>query len=288
MSKAIVIEQLSYAYPPMISDQTPVWVLQGVDLEVEQGEFLSIMGPTGVGKSTLCLALIGIVPQSTGGTIKGNVHVQGLNTKRCPVPVLAQHIGMVFQEPETQLFNPTAEAEVAFGLENLGFSAEEIADRIDWALGVVGIRSLRERHPAQMSGGEKQRLAIASILAMRPSIMVLDEPTSNLDPAGKQEVFAAVADLRESYGMTVVMIEHESEYIAEHSDRVVVLSEGVVSRVAAPADVFGDVPGMRSVGLAVPQVSEVAACLSSEHAMDIACTRLEEASQLLMGKLDER
>ncbi len=288
MSKAIAIKQLSYAYPPLVRGQAPVWVLQDIDLEIEQGEFVSIMGPTGIGKSTLCLALVGIVPQSTGGTIKGDVFVHGMNTKQHPVPELAQQVGLVFQDPETQLFNPTAEAEVAFGLESLGIPPDEIGRRIDWALEVVGIRSLRERHPAQMSGGEKQRLAVASILAMKPSIIVLDEPTSNLDPAGKQEVFAAVAALREAHGATIVIVEHESEYIAEHSDRVVVMSEGTVTLAAPPAEVFGDLPRMRSAGLAVPQVSEVAACLNEQHGMRIACTRLDEASRLLRSQFDAR
>lgn len=258
-------------------------MLKDITLEVEEGEFLSIMGPTGVGKSTLCLALNGIVPQSTGGVIKGDVLVDGLNTKRHPVADLAQHVGMVFQEPETQLFNMTVEAELAFGLESLGIPREEILERIEWALALVGMGQFQRRSPFHLSGGQKQRVAIAAILAMTPKILVLDEPTASLDPRGKTEVFSVVRQLRQQRGMTIIMVEHESERIAEFSDRVIALRNGQVELEGPPAQVFAQVEQMQEIGLAVPQVSELAHCLNRQNNTSFAFTQLDEAYQALIS-----
>lgn len=281
MSKIIEINNLSYRYPSVIQDQETEWVLKGIDLTVEEGEFLSIMGPTGVGKTTLCLALNGTVPQSTGGVIKGDVLVSGLNTKRVPVAELAQHVGLVFQDPETQLFNMSVEAEVAFGLECIGIPRDEMLERIDWALSVVGMSEFRERSPFQLSGGQKQRVAIASILAMTPKILVLDEPTASLDPQGKTEVFKIVRELRQKRGMTIIMVEHESERIAEFSDRVVILQDGKVELSGSPADVFSQFERIQSFGLAVPQVSELAYTLNQRHQTNLMFTQRDEAFNIL-------
>jgi energy-coupling factor transporter ATP-binding protein EcfA2 len=243
------------------------------------------MGPTGAGKSTLCLALNGIVPHSTGGVIKGEVLVEGLNTKRHPVARLAQSVGLVFQEPETQLFNMSVEAEVAFGLENLGLPPQEIAERIEWALALVGLRDLRRRSPFQLSGGQKQRVAIASILAMTPKILVLDEPTANLDPLGKTEVFSVVRQLRQQRGMTIIMVEHESERMAEFSDRVVVLNNGRIELMGTPQQVFAQVEQMQMIGLATPQVSQLAHCLNQTYQTGFAFTQLDEAYHTLARQL---
>lgn len=277
MTNIITIENLGYAYPALQPEDEPEWVLRGVDLEIAEGEFVSIMGATGVGKTTLCLALNGIVPQSTGGVIRGDVHVDGLNTKRHPVAELARRVGVVFQEPETQLFNMTVESEVAFGLESLGLPRQEIQERVTWALSVVEMGAYRRRSPFKLSGGQKQRVAIASILAMSPKILVLDEPTASLDPLGKMEVFSIVRELRQRRGMTIIMVEHESEHIAEFSDRVVVLHEGKVEMADTPAKVFAQGEAMRALGLAVPQVSELAHCLNRRHNTDYAFTQLDEA-----------
>jgi energy-coupling factor transporter ATP-binding protein EcfA2 len=258
-------------------------VLKGIDLEVERGEFVSIMGPTGVGKTTLCLALNGIVPQSTGGTIRGEVVVAGLNTRQHPVPELASQVGVVFQDPESQFFNMTVEDEVAFGPESLGLDPHEIRERVDWALTVVGMNPHRHRSPFQLSGGEKQRVAIAAILAMTPRILVLDEPTSGLDPLGKAQVFRVVRELKQRDGMTIVMVEQESEKIAEFSDRVLVLHEGKVALVDTPDQVFAQVEWMHEIGLAVPQVSELAHLFNTRRNASYVFTSLEGAYQALAG-----
>ncbi len=284
MSAIVRIENLGYAYPPVIPGEQAPWVLNGVDLEIEQGEFLSIMGLTGAGKTTLCLALNGIVPQSTGGKIRGAVWVGDVNTKRHPVADLARRVGLVFQEPETQLFNMTVEAEVAFGLESIGLPRQEIGQRINWALALVGMQDHKRRSPFQLSGGEKQRVAIASILALRPQIIVLDEPTASLDPIGKSEVFRIVGELQRQSGLTIVMVEHKSEQIAEFSDRVVVLEGGVVVERGSPREIFRQIERMEEIGLAVPQVSELAGCLDGSARKNRLFTRIDEAFEALSDR----
>lgn len=281
------IRDLSFAYAPLVPGRDLGWALRGINLEVRQGEFLSIMGPTGAGKTTLCMALNGIVPQFSGGKIKGKVLVDGLDTRSTPVPELARRVGLVFQEPETQIFNMTVELEVAFGLENLGLPVVEIEERITWALAQVGASHLRHRPPFQLSGGEKQRVAIASVLAMTPMVLVLDEPTSNLDPEGKMEVFSAVSQLRDQRDLTIVMVEHESEHIAAFSDRVVVLQEGEIALEGPPQAVFPQLEAMREIGVAVPQVTELAECLNRQYRKDYAFIRLRQARAALEAWLSD-
>ena len=281
MNVLISVRGLGFAYPALEPGAEAPWVLERVDLDIERGEFLSIMGPTGSGKSTLCLALVGIVPQSTGGLIRGEVRVDGLDTKTEAVASLAGRVGVVFQDPETQLFNMNVEAEIAFGLENKGVAPEEMAERIDWAAHTVGIEGLLDRSPFELSGGQKQRVAIAAVLAMTPDALVLDEPTASLDPRGTQEVFAVVRDLRRQRGMTIVMVEQDAESVAEFSDRVAVLAEGRVRRIGSPREVFACVDEFEDLGLRVPQVTEVAERLNRRHGTVHRFTRLEEAALAL-------
>ena len=272
----IVIRDLHYAYPPVVPDGEPVSVLRGIDLEVEKGEFVALMGPTGVGKTTLCLALNGIVPRSMGGVFRGDVLVSGLNTREHPVPMLASKVGVVFQDPESQFFNMTVEDEVAFGPESLGIPAADIAERIRWALSVVQMSEYQDRSPLQLSGGQKQRVAIASILAMKPGVIVLDEPTSGLDPMGKCEVFSVIHELKQRDDITVLMVEQEAERIAEFSDRVIVMDDGKIAMTGTPSEVFCQVERMHEIGLAVPQVSELGRSLGDETRR-FSFTRFEEA-----------
>ena len=173
MTPLVEVRDLWYAYPAL-AGVAPEWVLRGVNLQLRMGEVVGLLGATGAGKSTLALALNGSVPQSTGGQVRGEVVIEGLDSKRHPVAELATRVGIVFQDPETQFLQTTVEAEVAFGPENLGLPVAEIEQRVTWALGAVGLIELRQRAPAQLSGGEQQRVAIAAILAMRPRILVLD------------------------------------------------------------------------------------------------------------------
>jgi energy-coupling factor transporter ATP-binding protein EcfA2 len=277
----ITIDSLSYAYPAPQPGSEPEWVLRDLSLTVEAGEFLAVMGPTGCGKTTLCLALNGIVPRLTGGVIRGEVRVAGLNPRSQPVAELARRVGLVFQESESQLFQYNVESEVAFGLENLGIPPADIHRRVSWALDLVHLQDHARIPLAALSGGQKQRVAIASILAMRPEVLVLDEPTANLDPSGKTEVFAAVAELRRTYGTTVIFVSHESEFIAEFSGRVAILNEGRVVLDGSPEAVFSQLQHLREIGLDVPQVRELADCLNRLGCGDFSFYQ-EEAAYLAL------
>ena len=276
---------MHYAYPPLVTDGQPVSVFQGLNLTIDRGQFVSIMGPTGIGKTTLCLTLNGIVPHSTGGVFKGDVWVEGANTKETDVATLASVVGIVFQDPESQFFNMAVEDEVAFGPESLGLEPKLIEERIEWALEMVGMQEFRRRSPFHLSGGQKQRVAIASILAMQPKILVLDEPTSGLDPIGKAEVFRVVRELKRQEGMTIIMVEQDAEKIAEFSDRVVVLGSSGVVLEGTPREVFAQAEAMAEIGLAIPQVSEFAVLHNRRWGTDYDFVQLDEAYETLVIEL---
>ena len=258
----IAIENLYYAYPSPASDSEAVPVLQGVNLEIGRGESVALLGRVGVGKTTLCMALNGLVPQVTGGIFRGNVRVLGLNTKEHPVADLAQHVGLVFQDPESQLVQMRVEDEVAFGPENLGVPTAEIEERVTWALEAVGLAGYRDRSPLLLSGGEKQRLAIAAMLAMHPRVLVLDEPTASLDPAGKAAVFRVLQELRRRQDITIFMATQEMERITRFADRVLVLHQGQIVLDGPPARILAQVPRLEELGIGAPQIMELAHLLS--------------------------
>lgn len=282
----IVIEGLHYAYPSLTPGGEPVVALRGIDLRVEQGEFLALMGRIGAGKTTLCLSLNGLVPHATGGLIRGDVIILGRNTKTQPVAELSTQVGLVFQNPEEQLFHLRVEDEVAFGPENLGLPREEIARRVTWALRAVGLEEFRQRSPLSLSGGEKQRLAIAAVLAMRPRILVLDEPTASLDPQGAAEVFATLRELRRTMPLTIVMATQDSEWVAEQADRLAVLDQGRIALLGPPDELLSQVERLHTQGVGVPQVAEAAAQLNARLGTAFRFTRLDEAAGVLAGDLD--
>ena len=209
MIEAILIEQLRFAYPPLSPGADAPWVIDGLELRACQGEWLAVMGANDAGKTTLCLLLAGLAPHLTGGEMEGWIRVAGRDTAEYPPPALADTVGFVFQVPEMQLFNPTVEAELAWGLENLGLPVPEIRARLDEVLGLFRLQHLRHRAPGELSGGERKRVALASVLAMRPSLLILDEPMGGLDPAGQREVLDALSRLRRDRSTTIVMTESD-------------------------------------------------------------------------------
>jgi energy-coupling factor transport system ATP-binding protein len=281
----IDIHGLSYAYPVYVAGTESENVLKGLELRVKKGEFVSIMGPTGAGKTTLCLSLNGIVPHSMGGKFGGNVVICGANTKGTSIAELAKKVGIVFQDPESQLFSMTVADEVAFGLENQGVPRKEMEERIQAALQMVDMSAFTERSPFHLSGGQKQRVAIASILAMEPEILVLDEPTSGLDPIGKGEVFRVVDRLRKEKDMTIIMVEHESERIAEFSDRVLILDQGRIVLDGPPREIFNQVEQLRTIGVSIPQMAELSSGLRGKGCGDCHFITLEEGENYFAGKV---
>lgn len=252
MSKdIIVVENLFYYYP---HSKEPA--LKGINLKVKEGEIVTIMGHTGCGKSTLCLTFNGIIPHAIGGDLEGKVVIDGLDVMDHDIPELARRVGMVFQDPETQLFSVTVKSEVAFGPENLMLPREKIIERVNWALEATRLKGYEERAPTRLSGGEKQQVALAAAMAMRPKILVLDEPTSELDPAGTSKIFSLIRELNERYGITFVIIEHKEEAI-KLSDRIILMKDGRVIGQGRPPEVFSDMNSVKESRVRSPQISQL-------------------------------
>lgn len=232
--KKIVVENLKYKYP-----LTNELALKGISFEVEKGEFIGIIGKNSAGKSTLCQSLIGLVPHFYKGGYGGKVFVDGLEVGKNEISEISTKVGIVFQNPFTQVTGSklTVYEEIAFGLENMGISREEMKERIEYSLKLLDIYKFKDRNPFDLSGGQMQRMAIASIIAMRPEIIVLDEPTSQLDPQGSEEVFKSIQSLSKE-GMTVIMVEHKIEKIAKYSDRVLLLDNGSIVDFDVPQKIF--------------------------------------------------
>jgi energy-coupling factor transporter ATP-binding protein EcfA2 len=278
-----------YRYPPVIEGGTPVTALDGISFSLEPGKVLGVTGTTSSGKSTLCLAMNGLVPHSTGGSLRGDVLIGGVNTKTSSVPELSGRVGLVFQDPESNLVGLNVEDEVAFGPENLGVPPAEIAARVEWSLRAVGMLDARDRTSARLSGGQKQRVAIAAVLAMQPELLVLDEPTAQLDPAGKDEVVAAIAGLRArgSRSLTVVIVEQDADILLRFADELLVLDGGRVVLAGKPAQVLGQVPELLRLGVTAPQVVELMYRLEQEIGKPLACLTREQARDALAALLDE-
>ena len=211
-------------------------------------------GANGAGKSTLCAALAGFIPHHFHGELRGHVRVDELDTATTPLAELVTHVGLVFQNPFNQLSYAklTLAEEVAFGLENLGVPREEMRRRVSAALELVGLSALAERSPYELSGGELQRVALASILVMEPRVLVLDEPTAQLDPIGTRQVFNVIRSIISAHKCTVVMVEQKIEWVAAFADRVIVLDAGEVVLDGTPRQVFTSAR-MDAVGIVVPR-----------------------------------
>ncbi|MBI9045356.1 MAG: ATP-binding cassette domain-containing protein [Anaerolineaceae bacterium] len=238
--------------------------LKGINLTIYEGEYVALMGLNGAGKTTLELCLNGVIPNMIVGDYEGEVIVEGKDTYDTPVREMAKSVGMVFDNPAFQISQMFVAEEIALGMESLGISSEIMHSRVPEVLEIVGLAGLEERSPFGLSGGQQQRLAIASALAMEPNILVMDEPTSNVDPIGKEEIFAVAEDLNKKRGMTVIMAEHEVEVIAAYADRVVVLEDGEVILNGTPHEVFSNIEEFHRLGLRLPQVTEFAYQLEKE------------------------
>jgi energy-coupling factor transporter ATP-binding protein EcfA2 len=251
MESMAVIESksLTYTYPgaskPSISDVT---------IKVEKGEFVLITGPSGCGKTTLCRCFNGLIPHFYQGELTGEMIVAGKDVTKFQTHELAKHVGLVFQNPENQLFALSIEKDVAFGLENLGFSRPEMRERVDWALKLTGIYDIRDRSPHEVSGGQQQRVAIAAVLAMQPEIIVLDEPTSFLDPLSAERIFEVIHELNQRLGITVVLVEHRLDLTARYATHIVIMDRGKVCSNGDTREVLSN-EETRLVGVGIPKAT---------------------------------
>lgn len=252
MGYAIEVSGLWYRYPTAKD-----FVLRGVDLRVGPGEFLGILGPTGSGKTTLCMCLNGLIPHYAGGEMIGEVKIFGESTRAKTIAELSRRIGIIFQDPDSQLITSSVEDEVAFGPRNRGLDEEEVGRIVDECLRRVGISHLRGRVPQTCSGGEKQKIAIAAAIAGRPDIIVFDEATSDLDPISVRDVFGLAAELHES-GRTIIFVTHEVELLAEYATRIAILADGRIRLEGDPRSVFSRWEEFEELGLRLPQVVQLA------------------------------
>ena len=252
----IKLENVSYSYP-----RAKEWALKKINLTIARAELLVVMGKDGAGKSTFCKLFNGIIPHSAGGRLLGNIEVDGISVASASVPELARKVGMVLDDPQTQLFATSARREEAFGPENLLLPREEIEQRVTRALAAVGLAGYEERAPGTLSGGEKQRLVIAAALAMEGKILVMDEPTSGLDPGGTADFFSVLGDIREKHQLTVIMTTHDSEKASEFADRVCVLKDGAVAACDTPRAIFSNAALLRENGIRPPDVCALAGFL---------------------------
>ena len=278
-SEIISVESLTYQYA--LAERP---ALLDINLTVDRGEYLAIVGPCGAGKTTLALSMNGIVPHMMMGEMSGHVLVDGHDTIQGQVREMARTVGMVFDNPEFQLSQSSVLSEMALGLENIGVPREDMLQRIAEALEIVGLSGFEERSPMALSGGQQQRLAIGAALVMYPQVLVLDEPTSNLDPIGKEEVFSVAARLNQEHEMTIVIVEHEVEVIASYADRVIIMDEGSIVSSGSASAVFTDVDNLRRVGVRPPQVTEVVSGLAKRgYSFSTLPVTLEEAETEFSG-----
>jgi len=247
------LQNVIYKYPLTTSP-----VLRDINLQINEGEFVTLVGPNGAGKSTLCYTLAGFVPHFFKGELTGTVEVAGLETHASTLDEWVMNVGLAFQNPFNQISGAkyTVFEEIAFGLENIGVPRDEIADRVEAAMKLTDISDLADRSPYSLSGGQQQRVALTSILVMQPKVLVLDEPTSQMDPIGTREVFSVIRKMAEQ-GMTVILVEHKVEWIAQFADRVIALKDGQILLEGTPGEVLTS-PILEESGFGISRYTSVA------------------------------
>ncbi|MDH5783020.1 MAG: ATP-binding cassette domain-containing protein [Candidatus Bathyarchaeota archaeon] len=276
----IEVKNLTYTYP---GGTQPA--IKNVSLTIENGDFVVLTGPSGCGKTTLCRCFNGLIPHFYAGKLEGELTVARLDVTEHPIYEMACRVGLVFQNPENQLFALSVEKDVAFGLENLGLPRDEMRKRVDWALQMTGIEELRERAPHELSGGQQQRVAIACVLAMQPEVMVLDEPTSFLDPLGAQKIFEVISELNKKLRITVILVEHRLDLASKYANHVVIMDQGTIVLDGKPREVF-DSESARLIGVGIPKTTRLWQMLRQNGIrLDRAPVNSEETIQLLRGVL---
>lgn len=249
---SIKTENLTHIYMPKSSFEKVA--LDNVSVEIEDGDFVALIGHTGSGKSTLIQHFNGLLEASSGKIIVDGVDITEKNVKLTDI---RKKVGLVFQYPEYQIFEETISKDIEFGPRNLGLSEDEITRRVKKSMEMVGLdyETYKDRSPFDLSGGQKRRVAIAGVIAMEPTTLILDEPTAGLDPKGRDDILGQIKKLHKDYNMTVIIVSHSMEDVANIAKRVIVMNHGKVALEGTPAEVFKEVDKLESIGLAVPQVT---------------------------------
>ena len=278
---SIEVRHISYMYEA----GTPfeLAALSDVSFTVNGGEFIGLIGHTGSGKSTLIQTLNALLVPSEGEVLYNGKNIFDPEQKSRRREI-RQKVGLVFQYPENQLFEMTVYKDVAFGPHNMKLSEEEINERVEWALDLVGLdKKYYEKSPFDLSGGQKRRVALAGVLAMRPEVLILDEPAAGLDPQGRDELFERIAALRDRTGMAVILVSHSMDDVAQYVDRILVMDHGKLRYDDTPAEVFRHRTELEEMGLAVPELSVLSAMLR-ERGFDIPddILRIEDMEEKLV------
>lgn len=258
MKTLVRVDNLSYRY--LDSEK---WVLEGVSLEINEGEVVVLAGQSGCGKSTLLRCMNGLIPHMYPGEYRGSITMDGEQVDKTPMRTLAQKVGLLFQNPENQIFMFSVERDIAFGLENLGVSRAEMRRKVDEVMNLLGITPLALRAPHELSDGQKQRVALAGVLAMRPRLIILDEPTSLLDPQTASELVALIHTLNKEAGLTFVVVEHRLELLAPIADRIIVMDSGRKVLEGTAPEVLAD-PRSLDFGISVPPISKLYSQLTND------------------------
>ncbi|ADD03176.1 ABC transporter related protein [Thermoanaerobacter italicus Ab9] len=278
----IKVENLSFVY----NEGTPyaTVALNNVTFEIQDEEFVGIIGHTGSGKSTLIQHLNGLLKPTSG-----KIYINGVDItdKKVSLKYVRKEVGLVFQYPEYQLFEETIFKDIAFGPANLGLSEEEIEKRVYEAMDIVGIsRELADKSPFEVSGGQKRRIAIAGILAMKPKILILDEPTAGLDPKGKEEILNKIKEIHDKYKMITILVSHSMEDIARFADKIIVMNKGRIEVIGTPREVFREAEKLEKIGLGVPQITSLARELQKKGiAIPEDILTIEEAKEYIIRYL---
>ena len=249
---SIKIENLTYVYMPKTPFEKKA--LDNVSLEIEDGEFLAVIGHTGSGKSTLIQHLNGLLKPASGKIYVDGTDITDKDTKLVDI---RKKVGLVFQYPEYQLFEETIAKDIAYGPSNLGLNEDEILKRVKKSMEMVGLNyeEYKDISPFELSGGQKRRVAIAEVIAMEPKVLILDEPTAGLDPAGRDDILEQIKLLHEKYNMTIILVSHSMEDVGKLAEKIIVMNDGHVELQGKPKDVFKEIDTLEKIGLAVPQVT---------------------------------
>ena len=258
---SIQVENLSHTYMP--GSPFSSVAIHNLSLTIEDGEFIGILGHTGSGKTTFVQHLNGLLMPTEGRVVVGGVDIK---EKGAALRELRKQVGLVFQYPEYQLFEETVAKDIAFGPKNIGCSKEEIDERVRWACEQVGIDfdTTGKASPFELSGGQMRRVAIAGVLAMRPKVLILDEPTAGLDPAGRRSILSMIKKLHEENQMTTIMVSHNMDDISTLATRLIVMSQGTLKMTGTPREIFRQADTLQQIGLGVPQAAELVQRLNKE------------------------